>query len=52
MKSKLLATLALCPLLLHAHEGHGLDGSHWHATDTALWIALTLVALALWWGRK
>ncbi len=35
-----------------AHDGHGLLGSHWHATDT---VGLLLVAvaagLALWFSR-
>ncbi len=51
--------LFLAPLLLlssslaHAHEGHGLFGSHWHATDTAGWIAaLVAVAVGLWFYRK
>ena len=36
----------------HAHNGHGLSGGHWHATDTLGWIAAACVALALWLGRK
>jgi hypothetical protein len=36
-----------------AHEGHGLAGSHWHATDSWGVIALALiVAAALWAARR
>jgi len=36
-----------------AHEGHGLQGSHWHATDLWGFVAIGLVlALAIWQGRK
>ena len=52
MKTGLLCTLALWAPYLHAHEGHGLAGAHWHATDAAIWIALALVALALWRSDK
>ncbi len=35
-----------------AHEGHGLDGSHWHATDVGGFVAVAaLIALALWLSR-
>ena len=29
-----LALALLAPALAHAHDGHGLTGAHWHATDT------------------
>jgi hypothetical protein len=34
-----------------AHEGHGLWGGHWHASDTLgfLWVA---VVVALWLLRR
>jgi hypothetical protein len=36
-----------------AHEGHGLDGAHWHATDAWGWIALAaVVAAAIWAARR
>ena len=37
----------------HAHDGHGLLGSHWHATDVLGFVGVgaELVA-AVWWGRK
>jgi hypothetical protein len=35
-----------------AHDGHGLFGSHWHATDAGGFIAMVgIVALALWLSR-
>lgn len=35
-----------------AHEGHGLFGSHWHATDAWGYAALALaMALTLWLFR-
>ncbi|NIC40204.1 hypothetical protein [Aquabacterium sp. A08] len=37
----------------HAHDGHGLFGAHWHATDTLGFVALALaVGAALWLSRK
>jgi len=46
------ATLGL-PLLAMAHEGHGAQGVHWHATDTWGFVALAVVAAAaLWFGRR
>ncbi|WP_180682086.1 hypothetical protein [Tepidicella baoligensis] len=43
----LLATAA------HAHEGHGLLGAHWHATDVLGFIGLAVaVGAAIWFTRK
>ena len=44
--------MATWPGAVFAHDGHGLSGSHWHASDT--WGFLTvgaLVALAVWLSR-
>jgi len=50
---KLLLTASLTTLPAWAHEGHGLFGSHWHATDALGFVALgALVALAVWLSRK
>jgi hypothetical protein len=36
-----------------AHDGHGLQASHWHATDSAGFVVvLALATVALWLGRK
>ena len=53
----LLATLAasavLLPTLVYAHPGHGMDGSHWHATDAFGLAALAAVfGAAVWWARR
>jgi hypothetical protein len=46
-------TTTLFPALAAAHEGHGREGPHWHATDTWGFVALGLaVAAALWLGRR
>ncbi|AEG94396.1 hypothetical protein [Ramlibacter tataouinensis] len=35
-----------------AHEGHGLAGDHWHATDSfGLLLVGALAALAVWLSR-
>jgi hypothetical protein len=31
-----------------AHDGHGLFGSHWHATDASGFIVAIALAVALW----
>ncbi|MCV0437293.1 MAG: hypothetical protein K5880_01570 [Hydrogenophaga sp.] len=49
----LIAALSATSAL--AHEGHGLFGSHWHATDALGFIgAAAVIALAIWFtsGRK
>ncbi|HRH88264.1 MAG TPA: hypothetical protein PLO41_15560 [Rubrivivax sp.] len=52
MKTGLLAALSLAAGSAVAHDGHGLEGAHWHATDAWGWLALAAgVALALWWRR-
>ncbi|MBI2747773.1 MAG: hypothetical protein HYX43_00145 [Burkholderiales bacterium] len=36
-----------------AHDGHGLDGSHWHATDVLGFVAAGCVAaLAIWLANR
>ena len=36
----------VCHSNVFAHEGHGLNGTHWHATDT--WGFVLVVAVAVW----
>jgi len=53
MKS-LLSLLVACqvPLAL-AHDGHGMSGAHWHATDGLGFMVLAaIVGLALWATRR
>ena len=54
MKTALAAIVtAALPLAAFAHDGHGLAGPHWHATDAWGYLALGVAALAaLWWRRK
>lgn len=48
-----LALCALAPAAAFAHDGHGLSGSHWHATDVWGLIALAAVlAAAVWFQRR
>ena len=36
-----------------AHDGHGLTGGHWHATDALGFVAVAaMIALAIWLSRK
>ena len=45
--------LWLCAATTFTHDGHSLQGSHWHATDLWGFVAMGLVlALAIWQGRK
>jgi hypothetical protein len=45
-------TTALALTCLHtpvwAHEGHGLWGSHWHATDVLGFVVVLALALGAW----
>ncbi len=53
MKSRtLLAIASLTALPAFAHDGHGLFGSHWHATDALGFVVVGLIALAVWLSKK
>jgi hypothetical protein len=53
MNNTLLGLLLAWALPALAHEGHGLDGPHGHATDIAgLCITLVVIAAFWWSGRK
>lgn len=48
-----VATLMTLALPCAAHDGHGLPGAHWHASDAWGFVAVgLLIAAALWLGRK
>ena len=48
-----LLALAAWANIAAAHEGHGLAGTHWHATDTWGLLAVAgLATLALWLSRS
>ena len=52
-QTPLAAVATLTALPAFAHDGHGLWGSHWHATDVLGFVALAGgVALAVWFSRK
>jgi len=53
MNKLLLILPLLSSLSAWAHEGHGLAGSHGHATD-ALGLVMVIVAIAamIWTGRR
>ena len=39
--------------VVFAHDGHGLPGAHWHATDTLGFVAVAaMIAVAIWLSRK
>jgi hypothetical protein len=53
-KLQLLSALTLLSAsgLAFAHDAHGLQGSHWHATDVWGFVALgAVIAVALWLSR-
>ena len=36
-----------------SHDGHGLTGMHWHATDAWGFVAVAaMIAVAIWLSRK
>ena len=44
--------LALWATPAQAHDGHGLTGAHWHASDSWGFVALAvLAAIAIWSSR-
>ena len=52
MKKLMFAALAGATPWALAHEGHGLQGSHWHASDAWGFLALgAVIALVLWTRR-
>ena len=52
---KLIAVYALstATTAVLAHDGHGMEGAHWHATDAGSFVLLgAVVALAIWLSRS
>lgn len=38
--------------VLFAHDGHGLEGSHWHASDVVgFGLLVVAIGISLWFGR-
>ena len=53
MKSLIGCVAAWLSTTALAHEGHGLAGPHWHATDTLGFVVLAaIVGVALWATRR
>ena len=53
MKSLLALVPALVAASAHAHDGHGLSGGHWHATDALGFVVVgVLIALAVWMSGR
>jgi hypothetical protein len=51
--SRSLCLATLLPVLARAHEGHGLGGPHWHATDVLGFVVIVVLAgVAIWTLRK
>ena len=50
---KIIAATAVtaCSSAVFAHDGHGLTGSHWHASDTWGFVVVGMVALGIWLTR-
>jgi hypothetical protein len=57
MKSITSKFIAICSAYTwatasYSHDGHGLDGAHWHATDVAGFVALGVaIVAAIWLSR-
>lgn len=51
---KLIAIQAIITLTtsVFAHDGHSIEGSHWHASDTFGFLILAVaIGFTLWFGR-
>ena len=46
------ALLALAATPGFAHEGHGLFGAHWHASDAWGFVVLAVLVAAAWWASR
>ena len=52
---KTIASLAISmgASAIFAHDGHGMEGVHWHATDVWGFVAVGgMIALAIWLSRR
>ncbi|MGB4117359.1 MAG: hypothetical protein WBK51_12525 [Polaromonas sp.] len=46
-------TCGMGATVVFAHDGHGLSGTHWHATDVWGFVAVAaMLAVAIWLSRK
>ena len=52
-KTLMATVLASTASAALAHDGHGLFGAHWHATDALGFVAAAgLIGLVVWLSRK
>lgn len=49
LRSAFITTLVTASASASAHDGHGLVGTHWHATDTLGFVLVAVLALAAAW---
>lgn len=53
LRSAFITALMTAAVGASAHDGHGLAGTHWHATDTLGFVLVGVLALAaVWFSRK
>jgi hypothetical protein len=53
MRPLLALCISVVPAVALAHEGHGLGGHHWHASDTFGYLLLAFaLGLVLWAARR
>jgi hypothetical protein len=51
-KLMIAATLSQAASLAMAHDGHGMDFAHWHATDAWGFVAMGVAVALLVWMRR
>jgi hypothetical protein len=52
LKTLALTSIAALAKTAMAHDGHGLGGSHWHATDVGGFVVVAaVIGLAIWFSR-
>jgi uncharacterized membrane protein YdcZ (DUF606 family) len=44
--------LAAPSMAAFAHDGHGLFGAHWHASDAWGFAVLCVLVAAAWWATR
>jgi hypothetical protein len=52
MKTLFATVAAASTSLAQAHSGHGLPGTHWHASDTWGFVALGVAIALVLWARR
>lgn len=53
LKTLVITSIATLATTAMAHNGHGMGGSHWHATDVGGFVAVAaVIGLAIWFSRS